>query len=247
MWDSFLIFAAQHPFIVTLTPLIFALLIFRLLKLKIIKICLLYAGLFTSMAFGIFLHIRWDSFTIHFLDQNLAHIRDKSVLFIGDSITCEGRRPRGFITKFEAILSIKTAVVCAKGSSTEKIVDLLNSSEIEIHPDLIVAQSGINDLLDGVSLETSQISQEKLISKIKDRHPKAELLFLPIHPIIKNGKLLQNIGIAFPPYSLPMWDEDLNFIEKYLVSDGIHLNAKGNSLLAKRIIDHFSKSLGKAS
>jgi hypothetical protein len=32
-----------------------------------------------------------------------------------------------------------------------------------------------------------------------------------------------------------------------LVSDGIHLNAQGNSLLTERIIDHFSKSLGKAS
>ena len=211
------------------------------------KIFAIRWAFFISMAFGIFLHIRWDSFTIHFLDQNLAHIRDKSVLFIGDSITCEGRRPRGFITKCEAVLPIKTAVICAKGASTEKIVDLLNYSEIEIHPDLIIAQSGINDLFNGDSLETSQISQEKLISKIKDRYPKAQLLFLPIHPIVKNGKLLQKIGTAFPSYSSSMWDKDLNFIEKYLVSDGIHLNAKGNSLLAKRIIDHFSKSLGKAS
>jgi lysophospholipase L1-like esterase len=31
------------------------------------------------------------------------------------------------------------------------------------------------------------------------------------------------------------------------VSDGIHLNAQGTSLLTERIIDHFSKSLGKAS
>jgi lysophospholipase L1-like esterase len=247
MWDSFLIFAAKHPFIITLTPIIFTLLINSFLKSKTIKHLLLFGGLFTSLLFGTFFHLRWDSFSIHFLDQNLANIRDKSVLFIGDSITCEGRRPRGFITKFEAILPIKTAVVCAKGASTEKIVDLLNSSEIEIHPDLIIAQSGINDLLDGDSLETSQLSQEKLISKIKDRYPEAELLFLPMHPIIKNEKLLQNIGTAFPSYSSSMWNEDIDFVEKYLVSDGIHLNAQGNSLLTERIIDHFSKSLGKAS
>ena len=247
MWDSFLIFAAKHPFIITLTPLIFALLINSFLKSKIIKNLLLCGGLFASLFFGIFLHIRWDSFSIHFLDQNLTNIRDKRVLFIGDSITCEGRRPRGFITKFEAVLPIKTAVVCAKGASTEKIVDLLYSSEIKIQPDLVIAQSGINDLLEGVSLVSSQISQEKLISKIKDHYPKAQLLFLPIHPIIKNEKLLQNIGTAFPSYSSSMWDKDMNFIKKYLVNDGIHLNAKGNSLLTERIIDHFSKSLGKAS
>lgn len=247
MWDSFLIFAAKHPFIITLTPLFFALLINSFLNSKIIKSLLLCGGLFTSLVFGTFLHIRWDSFTIHFLDQNLTNIRDKSVLFIGDSITCEGRRPRGFITKFEAVLPIKTEVVCAKGASTEKIVDLLNSSEIEMLPDLIIAQSGINDFLEGVSLESSQISQEKLISKIKEQYPKAQLLFFPIHPIIKEGQLLQNIGTAFPPYSLPMWDEDMDFVAKYLVTDGIHLNAQGNSLLTERIINHFSKSLGKAS
>ena len=247
MWDSFLIFVAKHPFIITLTPIIFTLLINSFLKSKTIKHLLLFGGICTSLVFGTFLHIRWDSFTIHFLDQNLANIREKSVLFIGDSITCEGRRPRGFITKFEAVLPIKTSVVCAKGASTEKIIDLLNSSEIEIHPDLIIAQSGINDLLDGGSVEISQLSQEKLISKIKDHYPKAQLLFLPIHPIIKNGKLLQNIGTAFPLYSLQMWVKDMDFVAKYLVSDGIHLNAKGNSLLTERIIDHFSKSLGKAS
>lgn len=247
MWDSFLIFAARHPFVITLMPLIFTLLINSILKSKTIKHFLLFGGLFNSLVFGIFLHIRWDSFTIHFLDQNLANIRDKSVLFIGDSISCEGRRPRGFITKFEAVLPIKTAVVCAKGASTEKIVDLLHSSKIEIHPDLIIAQSGINDLLQGVSLESSQISQEKLISKIKARYPKAQLLFFPIHPIIKEGQLLQIRGTAFPPYSLSMWDEDMGFVAKYLVADGIHLNAQGNSLLAEKIINHFSKSLAKAS
>jgi len=247
MWDLLLIFAAKHPFLISFTPLIFTLLFFRFLKLKMFKICLLYAGLLSSLAFGTFLHIRWDSFTIHFLDQNSRTLEGKSVLFIGDSITCEGRRPRGFITKLEAVLPIKTKVVCAKGASTEKIVDLLDSSDIEIRPDLIIAQSGINDLLDGVSLETGQFSQEKLISKIKDQYPKAQLLFFPIHPILKNGQFIQNTGTAFPSYSLSMWDEDMDFVSNYLVSDGIHLNAKGNSLLAKRIIAHFSKSLGKAS
>lgn len=247
MWDSILIFAAKHPFFITFTPLILALLFFRLLKTKITKNFLLWSGLLTSLAFGSLLHFRWDSFTIHFLDQNLTNFREKNILFIGDSITCEGQRPRGFISKIEAVLPIKSKVLCSKGASTEKIIDLLNSSEIVIHPDLIIAQSGINDLLDGASLETSKIYQQKLVSKIKDQYPTTELLFFPIHPIIQNGQMLQNIGTASPSSSFSMWDENMDFVEKYLVGDGIHLNAKGNSFLAERIIDHFSKLLDKAS
>ena len=248
MWDSILIFAAKHPFVISFTPFIFSLLIFLLLKLKTIKIYLLFNGIIASLAFGIFLQIRWDSFHIHFMDHSSHIIEEKNVLFIGDSITCEGKRPRGFVTKMEATLPIKTEVICAKGASTEKIVDLLNSSNIKISPDIIIAQSGINDLLDGVSLKINQNSQEKLISIIKDRYPKAELLFFPIHPIVKNGQLLQNTGTAFPPYSITMWDEESrDFASKFLVNDGVHLNAKGNTLLAKRIIDHFSKSPNKNS
>ena len=247
MWDPFLIFAAKHPFVITFTPLVITLLFVSVLRTKTIKNLVLLGGLFTSFIFCIFLHIRWDSFTIHFMDKNLVNIREKKVLFIGDSITCEGRKPRGFITKFESVLPMKTEVVCSKGASTDKIVDLLNSSDIEIHPDLIIAQAGINDLLEGVSWEITQTYQEKLISKIKDKYPDAYLLFLPIHPIIKNGVLLQNIGTAFPTNSLPMWDKDMGFSAKYLVSDGIHLNAEGNSILAERIIDHLTKSLDKTS
>lgn len=237
MWDSFLIFAAKHPFIITLTPLIFALLINSFLKSKIIKNLLLCGGLFASLFFGIFLHIRWDSFSIHFLDQNLAHIRDKSVLLIGDSITCEGRRPRGFITKFEAVLPLKTEVICAKGAQTNIIAKNVKTSRINYQPDIIIFQSGINDLINGHHREKIRKEQLKLETEIQEKFPKSVAYFLPIHPLNLNQELTKD-SPSIHSVLANIWN---GFEKSFLEKDGIHLNAKGHTFLSQKLLTELSK------
>ena len=214
MWDLFLIFAAKYPFLITLTPFFFALLINSFLKSKFIKSLLLCGGLFASLFFGIFLHIRWDSFSIHFLDQNFANIRYKSVLFIGDSITCEGRRPRGFITKFEAVLPLKTEVVCAKGALTNIIAKNVKTSRINYQPDFIIFQSGINDLINAHHRETIRKDQLKLETEIQE---------CTIRDKRKANRIKKSlIKAVFKTSPLPKPEDDKVFVRQIFFNIGAH-------------------------
>jgi len=247
MWDSFLILISQNPFFASLSPSVFCLFIWKFLKITKNSKFLLSTSILLTLAITCILHTRWDSFSIHFFNQKKHHIQQKNILFIGDSITCEGVRPRGFITKIKAVLPVGADVLCLKGATTEKIIKLVQSAEIKDRPDLIIAQSGINDILSGVSEEDTKLSQKNLITRITNHFPNSQLFFFPIHPILHEGKLLQIKGTAFPSTSSSMWNDVLCFQNKYLVADGIHLNAKGHTLLATKILNHFSKSQNNAS
>ena len=237
MWDSILIFAAKHPFFITFTPLILALLFFRLLKTKITKNFLLWSGLLTSLAFGSLLHFRWDSFTIHFLDQNLTNFREKNILFIGDSITCEGQKPRGFITKFSSITSSKNIVLCEKGALTSTIAKNVKISHINYQPDFIIFQSGINDLINVFHGEKIRKDQLKLKTEIQEKFPESIAYFLPIHPLNLNQKLTKDLP-NIPSVLANVWN---GFEKSLLEKDGIHLNAKGHTFLTKNLLKELSK------
>ncbi|MEC8043935.1 MAG: hypothetical protein VX130_05000, partial [Verrucomicrobiota bacterium] len=79
-------------------------------------------GVLSSLIISIFLHLRWDSFRIHFLSNGVENLRERKILFIGDSITCEGSRPRGFITKLDSILALDAQIVCQKGATAQEII-----------------------------------------------------------------------------------------------------------------------------
>ena len=161
----------------------------------------------------------------------MESLRERKVLFLGDSITCEGARPRGFITKLESVLSIDAQVVCQKGVTAEEIIKLFNSESINPIPDTVVVQAGINDLLGGSSAAQTIDAQEKLLSAISKRFPDSKVFFLPIHPILYQGNSLE-----IPMDIKSFWTRESNFAEKFLTADGVHLNAKGHTLLAANII-----------
>ena len=125
MWDSFLIVLGLHPILATLLPISLGCLM--LLSKK--RLLLRMFGCFSlclGIILGATLHFRWDSFSIHFADtSNNLFPKKLSVLFLGDSITCEGSRPRGFITKIRSALPIEHQVVCQKGATSIEILDLL--------------------------------------------------------------------------------------------------------------------------
>ena len=230
MWDTFLISFSKHPFFTSIIPIVTTWLITFWVDKKYLSRILLIFGLFISILVSSFLHLRWDSFRIHLLPKD-EKIKHTNVFFLGDSITCEGIRPRGFITKLHSVLPFKPIVICKKGASTQEIIEELNLSKINLEPDLIVVQAGINDLLNGASITKTKKSQEKLLSILNIRFPTSKVVFVPIHPITKNRK---SISIPFDIKSF--WTKETNFQKRFLTSDGIHLNARGHTLLAVNII-----------
>jgi hypothetical protein len=189
------------------------------------------SGIISAFIIATFLHLRWDSFSIHIIPNEVGSLRERKVLFLGDSITCEGARPRGFITKLESISSIDPQIVCKKGATAEEIIKIFNSESINPIPDTVVVQAGINDLLGGSSTAQTIDAQEKLLSAISKRFPDSKVFFLPIHPILYQGNSLE-----IPMDIKSFWTRESNFAEKFLTADGVHLNAKGHTLLAANII-----------
>ena len=80
-----------------------------------------FSGIISAFIIATFLHLRWDSFSIHITPNEVESLQDTKILFLGDSITCEGARPRGFITKLESVSSIDAQVVCQKGATAEEV------------------------------------------------------------------------------------------------------------------------------
>ena len=189
------------------------------------------AGLISSFSIATFLHLRWDSFSIHLAPNEVDCLNKHNVLFLGDSITSEGARPRGFITKLESVLSLDSQVICQKGATAEEILELFNLQSLERIPDTIVVQAGINDLLGGSTADQIIDAQQKLLSAISNRFPDSRVFFLPIHPI-----LYQDNKLEIPLDIKSFWSRESNFAEKFLTTDGVHLNAKGHTLLAVNII-----------
>jgi len=235
MWDPLLIFLAMHPFLVCSLALLVSILLFHLgnksIKLRWISVM----SLALTLGLASILHLRWDSFSIHFTDVNPEDIKTKQLLFIGDSITCEGTRPRGFITKLQSLLSIEAHVLCEREAKTHEIIQLVENSSIEFPIDLIIVQSGINDFIDGSSDEQTLDAQCKLVASIRSKFPKSIVWFLPIHPFYKDGELISPKPSPLSSDFANWWESYKSFTQNALISDGIHLNARGHTCLTSNL------------
>ena len=232
MWDTLLISAAKYPFWAVLSPIACFSLIGLICVNIVVRKFFYFSGIISAFIVATFLHLRWDSFSIHLIPNKGGSLKESKVLFLGDSITCEGARPRGFITKLESVLSIEAQIVCQKGATTEEIIKLFSSEFINLTPDTVVVQAGINDLLGGSTVDQTIDAQEKILSAISNRFPDSRIFFLPIHPI-----LYRDNSLKIPEVINSFWSQESNFAEKFLMADGIHLNAKGHTLLAKAILN----------
>ena len=236
MWDSFLIVLGLHPFLGSLLPVSLGCLLLLLKKRRLLWVfgCIM---IFFGISLGSTLHFRWDSFSIHFSNPQKGSFPERlSVLFVGDSITCEGSRPRGFITKIRSVLPIEHQVVCQKGATSIEILGLLENASLSLDPAFIIAQSGINDFLTGGSKDQVFRSQELLFEKLSTKFPRSKVLFLPIHPLkLANGTISEFSSLA--PVNFPVWWQDPpTFEQDSLLADGVHLSAHGHSHLAKAIV-----------
>ncbi|MBT7649711.1 MAG: SGNH/GDSL hydrolase family protein [Opitutae bacterium] len=202
------------------------------LKYQIPGAILLVAGI----GIGSVLHFRWDSFSIHLCKAGTENFNKNKILFIGDSITAEGTRPRGFITKLESLLQVESETICAKGATSVQIISLVESNTLNFRPDYIIAQSGINDLVNGVSEKETKNAQNKLLESIHSTFPSAIVLFIPIHPFFKEKNFFIPSNRPSSKIQLYSWSENpKKFAQDYLVKDGIHLNAQGHTLLGQNL------------
>jgi hypothetical protein len=239
MWDSFLIFLSKNPFMVSSLPLVLSAIFLyfgrKSSKYKILGATLLIVGI----GIGSVLHFRWDSFAIHFwkIQVQRASCNDK-ILFVGDSITCEGSRPRGFITKIQAILPVDVRNLCHKGATTAEIGDLVDLYKVDFNPVTIFAQSGINDLLNGKTQKQISESQQYLFSKLSNKFPNSRVVFLPVHPLKIENNIIATISAHLPTDFKPWWEDTGSFARDFLLDDGVHLSAKAHSLLAKAITNN---------
>ena len=244
MWDSFLIFLSKNPFMVSLLPLVLSAIFLyfgrKSLKYQIPGSILLVVGI----GIGSVLHFRWDSFSIHLCKVGTENFNKNKILFIGDSITADGTRPRGFITKLESLLQVETETIYAKGATSVQIISLVESNTLNFRPDYIIAQSGINDLVSGVSEKETKNAQNKLLKSISSTFPSAIVLFIPIHPFFKEKNFF--IPSNRPSTKIHLyswWESPKKFAQDYLVKDGIHLNAKGHTLLGQNLAHQLTENI----
>ena len=245
MWDLFLIVLGLHPFLGSLLPISLGYLLLLLKKRRLIRV-LGYISLFLGISLLATLHFRWDSFSIHFYDPPKGSFPERlSVLFVGDSITCEGSRPRGFITKIRSALPIEHQVVCQKGATSIEILRLLENASIPLDPAFIIAQSGINDLLNGSTQDQVFRSQEMLFEKLVTKFPRSKVYFLPIHPLKLANCTISELPLLTPANFPAWWKDQSSFAQDSLVADGVHLSADGHTQLALALLKEISTSLSK--
>ena len=231
---------AIHPFSFTILPFLLGLGIAWTGKARTLRIFATLLFLLGTTLIFLF-HFRWDSYSIHFERMGVSPTSTDKILFVGDSITGEGVRPRGFITKLRSIQDIDYEVLAEPGGNSEKISSMLDYDSPVLAPSLIIAQSGINDLLDGRTEQETMELQVSLINRIQNRFPNTPIWFLPIHPIKQNNKIIES-PIVFARQRLGKWWRDpLTFAKDHLLEDGIHLNARGHTQLASMIAEKLTK------
>ena len=231
---------AIHPFPFTLLPILLGSGIGWIGKARTLRIFATLLFLLGTTLFFLF-HFRWDSYSIHFEIMGVSPSSTDKILFVGDSITNEGTRPRGFITKLRSIQGMDCEVLAERGATSQKISSMVDNYSPALAPQLIIAQSGINDLLYGRTEQETMQSQVRLIDRIKNRYPNTPVWFLPIHPIHYNGKIHEPLTTSAQQNLEKWWKDHLVFTKDYLLEDGIHLNARGHTQLARMIAEKLTK------
>jgi len=244
MWDQVITFIGMRPHLITCTPFALALGIRLGQPRKFVCRLITISGILASLLVAIFLHIRWDSFSIHWKSLPTLKTKDGMLLFVGDSITKEGMRPKGFITKIRAHTGVDAQILALPGGSMQEILHMLAQTPKEAPPITIILQAGINDQFGGIPFEKTKKNWIKLQARLRKRHPGSLLVTVPVHPVRVPASSLASEA-SYPaklPSSLsPWWENDETFLREDLVADGIHLNSKGHTALAAALIIYLSK------
>lgn len=192
--------------------------------------------------------------------------KPKRIVFFGDSITQAGVKPGGYVDIIKKSLGTTNYEVIGAGIGGNKVYDLylrLEDDVLNKKPDLVVIWVGVNDVWHKQSMRTGT-DQDKfvkfyqaLINKIQSAGAKVVLCTPAVIGEKKNGgneldseldKYSEEIRTLAKKNNLPLCDLRKVFTEYdtannpedadrgILTSDRVHLNDKGNQVVADHLL-----------
>jgi lysophospholipase L1-like esterase len=192
-------------------------------------------------------------------------IKPKKIIFFGDSITQQGVKPGGYVDLIRKKLDSSKYEVIGSGIGGNKVYDLYLRMEDDVlvkKPDVVVIYIGVNDVWHKLTSKTGT-DQNKfvqfyqgLINKIQGGGAKVILCTPAVIGEKKNGanemdseldKYAAEIRTLATKNNLPLCDFRKLFTDYdlqnnaedvakgVLTVDGVHMNVKGNQLLADQL------------
>lgn len=192
--------------------------------------------------------------------------KGKKMIFFGDSITEMGVRPGGFVDLVKKVLEPAGNTVIGAGVGGNKVYDLFLRLEDDVlvkKPDVVIIYVGVNDVWHKWSSRTGT-DQDKfvrfyqvLIKRIQAGGAKVVLCTPAVIGEKKNGsnemdaeldKYAAEIRNLAVQHQLPLADlrkiftvylaanNAQNLDKGLLTTDGVHLNEKGNQIVAETIL-----------
>jgi len=184
---------------------------------------------------------------------------DETIVFLGDSITQAGTNPDGYITLFKLACDVnghrvKTVNAGISGHKSNDMLARLQRDVIDRKPDWVSISCGVNDVWHG-ERGVPLPDYKKNMAEIVDRCLAAQIkiLLLTATPIHEDPDSEENKKLAaYNDFLRQLAKEkkvvlcDLNkaFLSVYqvkdtfenvLTTDGVHMNPKGNRLMAREI------------
>lgn len=193
-------------------------------------------------------------------------LKPKKIIFFGDSITQAGVQPGGYVDLIKKALDPAKYEVIGAGIGGNKVYDLYLRMEEDVlnkKPDLVVIYIGVNDVWHKMSSRTGTDYDKfigfynALIKKIQANGAKVVLCTPAVigekknnanemdadldkySDAIRNISANNNLPLCDLRNIFKTYDREYNTddLEKgVLTTDGVHLNTKGNQMLADKLL-----------
>ncbi|MEA2027501.1 MAG: arylesterase [Campylobacterota bacterium] len=186
----------------------------------------------------------------------MLNANEKTILFLGDSLT-EGfgvEQDEAYPTLVQELIAKKLnqkVTIINGGVSGSTTSDGLARLKwyLKRKPSLIMVALGANDGLRGHDLNKSQANLEAIIVHAKDSGAKVLLAGMLVPPnygeeYAKQFKAMyETLQTKYQLKALPFLLEGIAGKKEYNQADGIHPNAKGHELMAKKVFEFIKEEL----
>jgi lysophospholipase L1-like esterase len=214
------------------------------------KFILLFLGIIIliSLLFGIF-YVKYEANSI-------------KVAFLGDSITDFGwKTPDGYVRQFvykSALRCVKIDLIPAgiSGNTTRDMIKRIDRDVVAYKPQILFIMGGMNDINRYFNdTEIFKSNMEKMVDIALENNIKPILLTITVDRELFNtprnnrvdeyNEFLTNLakekGIQIIDVNSPLKAEIIkqNKDRNVVTKDGVHLNVKGNTIVADKIIKDF--------
>lgn len=183
-------------------------------------------------------------------EQPTAKQAKKRLIFFGNSLVAGyglQRQTESFVGRIEAridSLDLPYEVVNA-GISGETTVGGLNrlNRVLDQPIDVFVLELGVNDLLRGISPDTSKNNLQRIIHQVNTRYPNAEIVLAGMKPPIYTGNpYIDRFGVIYEELAaenelilIPFLLQGVALVASLNLSDRIHPNAAGHQIVAETV------------